>query len=66
MSKKNHQPIEDQSAQQDAGAESPQTPQPAKRTKQYTFPDIDGGGPSVTIEATSIEEATALYQKGQA
>ena len=35
----------------------------AKRTKRYTFPDIDGGGPSVTIEATSIEEATALFRK---
>lgn len=35
--------------------------------KKYTFPDIDHGGPSVTIEATSIEEATTLYyqQKGQ-
>lgn len=43
-----------------------ETPKPARRMKTYIFPDIDGGGPSVTIEATSIEEATALFRKGQA
>jgi hypothetical protein len=36
------------------------------RTRKYTFPDIEKGGKAVTIEATSIEEATALFQKGQA
>ena len=36
------------------------------RTRPYIFPDIDGGGPAVTIEATSLEEATELFKKGQA
>jgi hypothetical protein len=40
--------------------------QKPQRTRKYTFPDIEKGGKAVTIEATSIEEATALFQKGQA
>ncbi len=42
------------------------TPAPKQRTKIYIFPDIDGGGPSVKIEATSIEEAQELLRKGHA
>ncbi len=43
------------------------TPRPA-RTQRYHFPDIAGDGQPVTIEATSLEEATKLYheQKGSA
>jgi hypothetical protein len=44
--------------------EQPMAPQ--KRTKVFTFPDISNGGPAVTIEATSLEEATEIFLKGQA
>jgi hypothetical protein len=36
------------------------------RTRQYTFPDIVGGGQPTVIEATSLDEATELFKKGQA
>lgn len=43
------------------------SPKPGrKRTKIYTFPDIEGGGPAVTVEAASLKEATELFMKGQA
>ena len=36
------------------------------RKREYTFPDIAGGGQPVVIEATSLEEATEEFKKGQA
>lgn len=36
------------------------------RKRPYTFPDIEGGGQPVVIEATSLHEATELFKKGQA
>ena len=51
---------------EDETPEPVQEPKAAKRTRIYIFPDIDGDGPAVKIEATSIEEATALFQKGHA
>lgn len=53
------------SANTDAPTTPTSTPAPKKK-RIYTFPDIDGGGPAVTIEATSLQEATELFKKGQA
>lgn len=41
--------------------EAPKAKKPLKR--KYLIPDIEHGGPSVTVEATSIEEAIALSQQ---
>jgi hypothetical protein len=47
--------------------QSTQAPKKALKRK-YIIPDIENGGPSVTVEATSLDEALALAkkQKGQA